>query len=96
MTMYRCMSCQTRVMAVAVPKNCRGCGAGSAWMRSEAEVSLPGFDLTAERVAALADSERERLEAMMRMPCGDVSARAGAMERDSPLFWGKGDSPTLF
>ena len=32
----------------------------------------------------------------MRRPLGDVSEAAGIMERRSPLFYGKGNHPTLF
>lgn len=46
----------------------------------------------AESAAAL---EGEELTRRMREPLGDVSAKAGRIENDSPLFFGK-INPTLF
>lgn len=96
MTVYRCLNCKTTVAAVSLPKVCRACGAGSAWLRDVAEVSLPGFDLEAERIAARAAAEGAKLTEKLRSPKRDISRDAGEMERESPLFFGVGSNPTLF
>ena len=49
-----------------------------------------------DRAAALGVSQAAKLTALMRTPKADISAKAGRMERDAPLFFGTGDSPTLF
>jgi hypothetical protein len=49
-----------------------------------------------DRHEARAEAEREAMEAKMREPLGSISGKAGRMERDSPLFFGTGDNPTLF
>ena len=49
-----------------------------------------------EREAARQLAEAEALSAKMRTVKADVSKATGAMERDSPLFYGKGDNPCLF
>ena len=58
------------------------------------------FDGMAEAVAsqetAAAAYQGEELTAEMRKPLGDISHRAGEMERRSPLFFGTGDNPSLF
>ena len=96
MRMFECLNCHATVMAFNKPDRCKVCLAGAAWMKDKAEVSLPGFDLEYERVAALAQAQGEELTEMLRSPKGDVSAKAGKMERDAPLFFGTGDNPTLF
>ena len=40
--------------------------------------------------------EAQDLTAQMRQPLEDVSAKAGKMERDAPLFFGTGANPGLF
>lgn len=50
--------------------------------------------VTAQDAAAGA-YQAEELTAKMREPLKDISARAGAMERDAPLFYGRVD-PLLF
>lgn len=97
MTVYKCRNCQTGVVALYRPKRCASCGSGDVWLEAECEVSLPGLEkAAAEREEARARAEADRLGARMRQPRGDVSARAGRMERDSPLFFGTGENPTLF
>ncbi len=49
-----------------------------------------------DRAAAAGLALAEDLTALMRTPKADVSAKAGRMERNSPLFFGQGDNPTLF
>jgi hypothetical protein len=66
-------------------------------MESEREVSLAGCEKVArERAEAFAAAEGERLTARLRSARGDVSARAGEIERESPLFFGTGENPGLF
>jgi hypothetical protein len=60
--------------------------------------------LPIERIAELYDeredarrrAEADELSRILRTPLADVSDDAGEMERNSPLFFGKGDNPTLF
>jgi hypothetical protein len=49
-----------------------------------------------EQATAAAIQQAEELTAKMREPLADISARAGKLERESPLFYGTGDNPTLF
>lgn len=96
MKAYRCLNCGTRqVVLKGEPRNCVNprCKAGAVFLKEEAEL-IEGT--TAARASAMAQSEGEALTAKLREPAGDVSAKAGRMERDSPLFFGKGDNPTLF
>jgi len=59
--------------------------------------TLPGFEAVTElRADAAAIQTGEELTAAMREPLKDVSRMAGRIERDSPLFFGLGDNPTLF
>ena len=44
----------------------------------------------------IAAHEALEMAKQMRRPLGDVSEAAGIMERRSPLFYGKGNHPTLF
>jgi hypothetical protein len=58
---------------------------------------LPGMETAdSERKQAGAAAQGEELTAMMLQPLKDVSRMAGRIERDSPLFYGTGDCPTLF
>lgn len=60
-------------------------------------LNLLGMEASdSEREEARATAEREAMEARMREPLGSISSKAGRMERDSPLFYGSGDNPTLF
>ena len=52
-------------------------------------------DADRERQAAREIEEVREMEARMRT-AKDVSLATGILERESPLFWGKGDSPCLF
>jgi hypothetical protein len=49
-----------------------------------------------DRKQARAEFEGEELTAELLKPGKDISAKAGRIERDSPLFWGKGENPSLF
>ena len=53
-------------------------------------------DVDRERDEAKAAHEALEMAKQMRRPLGDVSEAAGIMERRSPLFYGKGNHPTLF
>jgi hypothetical protein len=53
-------------------------------------------NVPADRADARAITEGEELTVEMRQPGRDVSKKAGRIERDSPLFYGKGDNPLLF
>jgi hypothetical protein len=49
-----------------------------------------------EREEARGLMQRMELEEVMRTPKADISAKAGEMERNAPLFYGTGDHPVLF
>lgn len=49
----------------------------------------------AEQATAAAIQQAEELTARMREPLKNISAQAGEMEENSPLFYGK-INPTLF
>jgi hypothetical protein len=49
-----------------------------------------------EREQARGFMERMELEERMRTVKTDISAKAGEMERNAPLFFGSGDNPALF
>ncbi len=59
--------------------------------------ALPGMEtVDTERQAARGIAEAEELSAQFKRPLGNVSAKAGDMERNAPLFFGHGDNPILF
>jgi len=59
--------------------------------------ALPGMETAdADRATARQLAEAEELTAAMRTPKADISAKAGRIERESPLFFGTGANPTLF
>lgn len=49
-----------------------------------------------DRAAAFGIAQAEELTAELRRPLGDISGKAGRMEREAPLFFGSGENPTLF
>jgi hypothetical protein len=49
-----------------------------------------------EREEARGFMDRMELEERMRTVKADISAKAGEIERNSPLFHGTGINPTLF
>jgi GGDEF domain-containing protein len=66
-------------------------------LRPEDSLALPGMeDADRQRADAEAAEQGKLLTEAMRQPKGDISQAAGEMERDSPLFFGTGDNPTLF
>ena len=75
------------------PQYCARCGNGPGHSLHLGDL----FELTAEdRAKAEALAMREEMETRLRSTRGDISARAGDMERFSPLFYGSGSNPTLF
>ena len=66
-------------------------------VRPEDSLSFAGLEtVDMDRAEALAAAQAEELTAELRRPLGDVSRKAGDMERFAPLFFGSGDNPTLF
>ena len=60
-------------------------------------LTIEGMEgLVAERNEARIEAEVNEMQETMRKPLGDVSQKAGDMERNAPLFFGTGDNPTLF
>ena len=49
-----------------------------------------------DRAQAQAIQTGEDLTAELRRPKADISAAAGNIERNAPLFFGTGDNPSLF
>lgn len=49
-----------------------------------------------ERELARQIQEAADLTAAMLEPKADISAKAGKMERESPLFYGTGENPTFW
>jgi hypothetical protein len=50
----------------------------------------------AERILAQADATFAMLTGLMRRPLKTIDAETGRMERESPLFFGKGENPSMF
>jgi hypothetical protein len=66
-------------------------------VRPEDSLTFAGLETCDEdRAKAAALSMREEMETRLRSTRGDISAKAGRMERESPLFFGTGDNPGLF
>ena len=60
-------------------------------------LALPSMEeAEREREEARGLMERMELEERMRTVKADISAKAGEMERNTPLFSGTGENPTLF
>jgi hypothetical protein len=53
-------------------------------------------DLLAERTHAEVAAIVADYNAIFKKPIADISQEAGRIERESPLFFGKGANPTLF
>ena len=75
------------------PSYCAKCGQGPG-----ATIHLGDlFEGTDEdRAKAEALAMREEMETRLRSSRGDISSKAGEMERNSPLFFGTGNNPGLF
>ena len=66
-------------------------------VRPEDSLTFAGLETCDEdRAKAAALSMREEMETRLRSTRGDISAKAGRMERESPLFFGTGDNPLLW
>ena len=66
-------------------------------VRPEDSLAFSGLEtVDQDRADALAAAQAEELTAELRRPLNDISAKAGRMERESPLFYGTGDNPTLW
>ena len=96
MHVWLCLNCRATMAASSWPKRCvRGCA--RAYVLREDAKGLPGMEKAdKDRAAALAKAEADAMSATMREPKADISAKAGEMERNSPLFFGSGDNPGLF
>jgi hypothetical protein len=61
------------------------------------QTALPGMaDAILARIEAEAQTLRDQMNEIMRQPLRDISGKAGNIERDSPLFFGNGENPSLF
>jgi hypothetical protein len=70
--------------------------AGFVPLKGEAQ-ALPGFEeAVRERERVRGEDQRRLLTEEMRRPGGNIDRAAGEMERNSPLFFGKGEQPSLF
>jgi DnaJ-class molecular chaperone len=77
-------------------KTCEGNGKVTP-MDNHPTLPLDGIgQLFEEREEAKRTQTREELEDAMRKPIANISSSAGEIERNSPLFYGTGDNPTLF
>lgn len=75
------------------PEHCAVCGNGPGHSLHLGDL-FEGTD--EERQNRRAEVQREEIEARLRSVRGDISALAGQMEREAPLFFGTGSNPTLF
>ena len=75
------------------PSYCAHCGNGPGHSLHLGDL-FEGTDEEREKAEALA--MREEMETRLRSIKGDISAKAGEIERNSPLFYGTGSNPTLF
>ena len=70
---------------------------GSAMRKPVASHTFSGMEAAVRlHQAGAAELEAEELTAKMREPLGNIDSRAGDIERNSPLFFGQGDNPSLF
>ena len=79
------------------PRLCAVCGRGPG----DPVHLLDLFGAEAEKQASMYEHEialaqAEELSAEFKRPLGDVSRKAGEIERNSPLSFGTGDNPGLF
>lgn len=75
------------------PEHCAVCGNGPGHSLHLGDLfEVPDEERQNRRAAA----QREEMEARLRSVRGDISARSGEIERNSPLFFGTGDNPGLF
>jgi hypothetical protein len=58
---------------------------------------LPGMaEAVVERLEAEQQAILAALNEVLRQPLGSISDKAGRMERESPIFHGTGENPSLF
>jgi hypothetical protein len=74
-------------------KQCATCG---GWADASYHNLELFTDADREREKARQIQEAAELTLEMRRPLADVSEKAGQMERESPLFYGRGENPTLW
>ena len=72
---------------------CQICGSWADASYHNREL-FTGADLAREEARALAHAEE--LSAELKRPLKDISTASGILERESPLFFGTGNNPTLF
>ena len=66
-------------------------------VRPEDSLTFAGLEMCDEdREKALGIAQADELTARLRSTRGDISGKAGRMERESPLFFGTGDNPLLW
>jgi len=64
---------------------------------TDQSLPLPGMEAALiAKLEAEAEAVTAELNRILREPLGSISSRSGAIERDSPLFHGTGDTPSLF
>lgn len=94
MIRYQCPRCRRTVLSGNLHPSCGNCGSR---MDLAGENELPGFEGSrAAAGEAAGEAQAARLSELLRTPKADISAKAGEMERNSPLFHGTGDNPGLF
>lgn len=49
-----------------------------------------------EQLQAQAEAQAAELSAKLLEPMGSIDNKAGRLERESPLFFGTGENPSLF
>jgi len=66
-------------------------------VRPEDSLTFAGLETCDEdREKALGIAQADELTARLRSTRGDISGKAGRMERESPLFFGTGANPLLW
>ena len=66
-------------------------------VRPEDSLTFAGLETCdSDRKEALGIAQAEKLTELLRSSLRDISARVGDLERNSPLFFGTGDNPSLF
>ena len=59
--------------------------------------TFAGMETAVElQAAAAGELQAEEMTAKLLEPLGDINSRTGKMERESPLFFGTGNNPSLF
>jgi hypothetical protein len=74
-------------------KNCATCG---GWADASYHNLELFTDADRQREAARQEQEALNMTAELRRPLKDINHASGIMERESPLFFGTGNNPTLF